>query len=1323
MRAKIFIVILCAAVLCAARAAAEVDEVYLTPHFHYDPVFQEDQNDYTDVGFDRCRRFMDALAVDPDYAVVFSEIDYLKPYFDTFPEQRDTLLKHISENRIETGGSYSEPNEMSIGGEGLIRNILYGRAYHEGVLGDRRAGVYMPFDVFGHTLQLTQVLAKTRYKGCVWRKGNPPTEKWVNVTVPGLPPDFVNLAPDGSTLHHRREHYKAVSGTTSEEDLISKVEGKIMIQNYLGPHADFALLSSADFAYPEPWLAGHCTALKQHTPPIYISGPSAYFDAIKQQTDSGELDLPVVARDFSLYHTGTALSRVNLKIGNRLVENLALDAEKFGTVAALLGARYPEPALDKAWRQLLFNQHHDGITGTHNDRSYFDLMAGFREAADLSLAARTGALTFIVSKIDTSGKDASAIPIVVFNPLGWPRTDVVTTPWMDAAPGHLVVLDAQGQEVPYEVTDTGPEVNGAPRVRLSFTARDIPSMGYKTWHITMDSSGQPAPAFQPSNKTTIQNEFYSVTVDPARGGTITAIKDLSSGMAVVSPDTEFPGNELIVLQEDKGPQYPAWELSTTGVKDMSSKHAAIVNSFENDAMQLFTVIGELPGLGRYEQEIRLYNGVKRIDFVTRIDPVTGEDENDRNLWMVRFPAKLHGTAPVVEDRFFAAARRRSLEPLSYRTDLDKMLTLSAPYAADRWVEEGVAVHIDILDDQGRTIDAQALQLCEIVYADNPASRDAARALQRALITRGVACTPSLAGENRKADLLNRNFRFVIDIAGDNKFAKSLLKKSEHAEAFKTRLAADGTARLLMAAPTGDKDIPAVDTLVLAAADASAMAALVQDMEQSILADTKIRIRDFEDVRGATPAAPHDYGIALINRGTLLHSFDNNGTIVMGLFHSAQWARDKMGVPFSFPEQKKHQFTYSLYPHSGDWRAADTWRAGHEVNTPLIAVAPPGRPGKDLPPAMSFVDVQAQSTALSAFKSAGNPLAHMKTAAAPGPHNGAVLRLYETEGRPDTVTVKFFRPVSAAWFANMLEEKDPARPVQVLNGDTLTFDMDPNAIETLFVEFKDAAPPAADAPALAPETEPSGVLYSNYWDYNLGAAYMNNSPVSVTLDFPLEKELPDPRMLEMGAVKVAEKKFRKGENALRLSISNNSADEPLAGELVVETPEGWTAEPAHLSLDMAPLEGRLVDLKVNATKPVEFGVVRAAIKTDEAEYFDVLPTGRTPELEAEAEITRHQWAGDYLLTVRIRNNRGVLIQGMAEPVGPVETWPEQAAGDMSLVQLQDRVKYFELEPDAETALEFPISNQSQNRGNRFWFMVRVFFNGEYKYIPVQYRDKE
>ncbi|MEN3361501.1 MAG: hypothetical protein V7637_5483, partial [Mycobacteriales bacterium] len=112
--------------------------VHLVSHFHYDPVWWNTQAAYTEswdaldwsgspraafqhTGFALVKAHLELTRHDPDYRFVLAETDYLKPYWDMHPEDRDYLRRLLAEGRCELmGGTYNEPNTNLTGPESTI---------------------------------------------------------------------------------------------------------------------------------------------------------------------------------------------------------------------------------------------------------------------------------------------------------------------------------------------------------------------------------------------------------------------------------------------------------------------------------------------------------------------------------------------------------------------------------------------------------------------------------------------------------------------------------------------------------------------------------------------------------------------------------------------------------------------------------------------------------------------------------------------------------------------------------------------------------------------------------------------------------------------------------------------------------------------------------------------------------------------------------------------------------------------------------------------------------------------------------------------------
>ncbi len=151
------------------KSANQPGTIFYLEGFHVDPVYLQDQRGYSRITLSNTNQYVQSLRADPKYGVFLSEIDYLKPYLDTRPEDRDFLREAVRQGRVGTGGAYNQFNELTIGGESIIRNILYGQAMHEAMLGRRAASLSL-WDVFGHAPQISQIAAKSGFNGIAWSK-------------------------------------------------------------------------------------------------------------------------------------------------------------------------------------------------------------------------------------------------------------------------------------------------------------------------------------------------------------------------------------------------------------------------------------------------------------------------------------------------------------------------------------------------------------------------------------------------------------------------------------------------------------------------------------------------------------------------------------------------------------------------------------------------------------------------------------------------------------------------------------------------------------------------------------------------------------------------------------------------------------------------------------------------------------------------------------------------------------------------------------------------------------------------------------------------
>lgn len=293
----------------------------------------------------------------------------------------------------------------------------------------------------------------------------------------------------------------------------------------------------------------------------------------------------------SLYHIGSALSRVDLKLANRLAENLLITGEKLSVMAALSGGEYPEYRLDKAWRQLLCGQHHDSITGTHNEISYLDLLPQYREAVELGRKIVDDATEYLARNVRIQD---SLGAFLVFNPHAWQRKEAVTLHLeFDPASQHFV--DWEGRTLPMQVSGSGKDI--AVTVEI-----DAPPMGYTAVYLKPGAAETTAQE-KADGECWIENDYFVLRVDPEQGGAIVELFDKKFGKQVLNSEAAVRGNTLCVLCEDERRNEALHEFYTTGEKTFSTEYRANVRRIVGSCVQQLIIESSIGEICRMRQTI------------------------------------------------------------------------------------------------------------------------------------------------------------------------------------------------------------------------------------------------------------------------------------------------------------------------------------------------------------------------------------------------------------------------------------------------------------------------------------------------------------------------------------------------------------------------------------------------------------------------------------------------------------------------------------------------------------------------------------------------
>jgi alpha-mannosidase len=1381
----------------SSRVQAEADvtiaepgwTMWMVSHFHYDPVWWNTQGQFAETrlslpdedgrlpevraAFELVGAHLDKARKDSDYKFVLAEIDYLKPYFDAYPQDREDLRRLLADGRVEiVGGNYNEPSTNLISAEAIIRNAVYGIGFQRDVFGGDPRSAWM-LDVFGHDPGYPGLMVAAGLTSSAWARG--PFHQWGPSGAEGgigrmqFGTEFEWISPDGRGLltHYMAHHYGAGWQLHKLPDLEAaerEAYGQFRALAQVATTRNVLLPVGSDHVIPARWVTDiHRDWNQRYVWPRFTTAvPREFFAAVRAET--GGRDAPARAgawitpqtRDMNPIYTGKDVSYIDTKQAQRAIETAVAEAERLGTMAWLGGAPFPLAALDKAWRLLAFAAHHDGITGVESDQVYLDLLGGWREAWELGAGTRRTAAAYLTGATAHDGPTA----ISVINGLARRREGMarVTVQVPQDGVRWLEIRDSSGAPVPALAEGIRRRGDGSlAEVTLTFLAREVPALGYRAYQAVPAEDGPDATARGWREVTgtvsgvsnAIENSRYLVTADPARGGTVT-VTDKLTGTSVLAG----PGNELLI--QDEYAQHPKhgegpWHLSPKGPGPRSSSSAATVRAERCPVGSRLVARFALDGLDVI-QETLLWDSAKRVEFRTHVDSYRGRDR----LLRVRFPADVPGGLPVYQTATAVIGRPFGV------VDVDSAehgYTLDNP--AHQWFGLGSTARVRTGDRSGLT---QAIGVAEVVCPDDPDGwpdgelRGVIRDLMVAMAGAGVTATCSQADGPRygavDADSNLPDVRVAVGGPDVNSFTTQVLSAAGpgYAKALAARLASGGTARLWVPTPRSRADAFGPDADVRGAADlpvlvvagagpdelAGAVTALAEDM-----ADALVEGLEDTDDPGDGGEALADRSVALLNRGTPSCVVMPDGTLHMSLMRSCSgWPSriwidgDARTAPdgSSFAWQHwSHTFEYALASGPGDWRRAGFTANAEDYNHDLIAVvATPGEagvPGRAAPAETSLLSVEPASVTLSAVKPRGNPLASGRNSAA-----GALddtdspaeitVRLRETAGQATTARVRLAglaeigTGVSAARLTDLLEESDGA-PLPVADG-TVSVEMPAFGTVTLVVRTGSRAP-AGGAPAPAEPVQP---VYARYWLHGKGPAPAGNLPVAVHLS-PTRVALAAP-----------------GDVAA-LTLTVGCGAEPASGIVELVTPAGIfvTAE-QDLRYELMPGGYAAWDLTVRAapgTGPGRyFAAARirdelghliedaAMVAVGERRWPDpALPPEETVELmqadyiaaAAEVELAvltpelRVAPGGRDELLVSVASGLASELRGEAQLVSPFGTWQ----------MLSPPAQGFSIAPHTSTVLRFDVAVPAAARpGAQWWALVKVMYYGRVRYsaaVPV------
>ncbi|WP_116112429.1 glycoside hydrolase family 38 C-terminal domain-containing protein [Austwickia chelonae] len=1345
--------------------------MFLINHFHYDPVWWNTQAAYTDRGelpgndgstrriWDHngialVKMHLEKARVDPDYSFVLAEVDYLKPFWDTCPEERETVRQLVAEGRLEImGGTYNEPSTNLICSETTIRNFVHGMGYQRDIM-EANPSTAWQLDVFGHDPQFPGLVADAGLTSTAWARGphhqwGPMSTGWKSddgdIRNMQFPAEFEWISPSGNgvTTHYMPAHYSAGWWMDSSKDLQEAEDECYRLFLELASVAsskNTMLPVGTDYTPPNKWVTQiHRDWNARYVSPRFVCAlPRDFFAAVQDELDARGVTPSPQSRDMNPIYTGKDVSYIDTKQAQRAVEVAATDAEKLATFAELHGlGQFPHAAMDKVWRLLAYGSHHDAITGSESDQVYLDLVHGWREAHDLAADVREASLRALLGAVDTRGEGRA---VVVVNTLAHTRTDVarMSVPWPEGS--GLRLVDDDGAEVPFVVESqgTGADGDGPATVSIAFVAQDVPGIGHRTWRVMTAAAPLPhweSPCEGTSEDTehTISSEIFRVVADPTRGGALSSIVDLRSGRELLQ-DGALGAELRLAAEYEAHPDFGEgpWHLLPKGKVVSSAENPAQVRVERCPVGERLIATGQV-GSVRYEQIVTCWQGLDRVDFTTRVVRFEGSDE----LLRVKFACDVPGGRSF-SDVAGAVIGRPFAHP-----DAD---TAATPWTLDHPAHTvfgvGSTARIGVHDPAGKPVGDLSIAVAEVVVPDLDQASPLARDLVVALARVGVTATTGVATGNRygwsHADSNLPDVRIVLGGPERNPLAREILESSPEAAELTRQIDECGQARVFVPSersveetwvPHADlRGIRALPVLVVDAAGDSpeALSAVVAELVEELSTGARMEARCVD--AGPTRFAD-DYTVAISSYGLPSFAVSPDGGLHLSLMRSCTgwpsgiWLdppvrRHPDGSAFQL-QHWTHEFDYSLFAGPGDWRAGRLAHRGQERSAPLTAREEAPHDGR-IPPRHVFLSVAPEgSVHLQTVKPQGNPIAR-GSAQLPRARDGVTVRLSALSGMPVTATVTSDLGWVEAVEADLHEDPLPGIPeLQVdTSSRSLELAMNGSQIRTVVAVPSGVGDPQGDL--LGPACEPVQPVYSRYWLHNRGPAPMGYLPVSLTCS---------PTVLRVDD---------EGRAETQVRLSSQSVDASVSSAVEIDAPEGWSCTAAGHSFDLSPGGHLFVPCEVVVPKGTPEGTYLIGVRTRIGEDLvedvltvvvgdpgDILPP--TPGVEVDHQIqigglprTTARSTGLTVtgvteqvvlragtrtsIEVTVRNDLRTAICGEAIPVSPWGTWGI----------VGPTVQALEVEAGQSQTIRFDVQADTDVRPGNWWVLVKLVWAGRIQY---------
>lgn len=584
--------------------------LYLVPGSHFDLGWCASPAETFAYGDLIIREAVDAITGRlPNFRFTVEYAMFLKHFLDTYPNYKSIVKQLIEEGKLEVSALWTGMMDQIMGGECAIRNVVLAKKWAKEQFGIDLITAQSS-DCPGHTTQLAQILARCGVKYLAYSRYSAPIplHKW--------------RSPDGSKIiaaNHSVGLYKS-----------------LVDASWAGSGYGWGLIFMQDLEKVEEMLPNHLKEIEnlwQENQPVLMGAESDLIPAYLDMVDKVKIwnaKYPDIQLQFStitsffenvkqdslpefigevpyeFYTLGACFPQIYTKA--KYAHNMLTTAEKMLSLQEILKlGKGNKSTLDQAWEGLTIPHDHN-TGGRHGEINDVVRLHSVESAMVAANNISEEAMLFIMTEIDYP--ENSGIPIVVFNPLSWKRSEVVETyiETTEKEVENIAVFDPSGKQVPAQFLNS--EGGRYKRVHFLFLAEDMPSIGYKAFYVKFPKEAS-TESNSPINasENVLENQCLKISLE---NGVIKSII-WKLGNTELSKETEFA--ELFVKENLES---DIWD-NHTGKEWQESKNSRKVEVLESGSLRgKIKVTSEILGC-KVIKEFSLYDNLPHLDFAVAID--------------------------------------------------------------------------------------------------------------------------------------------------------------------------------------------------------------------------------------------------------------------------------------------------------------------------------------------------------------------------------------------------------------------------------------------------------------------------------------------------------------------------------------------------------------------------------------------------------------------------------------------------------------------------------------------------------------------------------